>query len=151
MILKIEDVPELLARARAAPADAFPEIRKLAAADHWATREVAATLLVRIGEKHPSLLVKNALAWARDPDPNVRRAASEGLRGLVKKAPESVWPVIERLRRDADPYVKKSVASVLRNASGKHPEAVEALCARWAKEKHPDTDWIVKNGLRKLR
>ena len=82
---------------------------------------------------------------------NVRRAASEGLRGIVKVDPQAVRPVLETLRTDPELYVKKSVANVLRNASGKHPEFVLSICQQWARSSNPHTRWIVKDGLRKLK
>ena len=62
-----------------------------------------------------------------------------------------IRPVLEILRADPDLYVRKSVANVLRNASKRHPAFVLNLCRRWARVGHPQTDWIIKDGLRKLR
>lgn len=151
MITKLADVKPLLARGRADPTSVFPELKRLAASSQWQTREVAATVLVELGKRHEDIIIRNALAWAGDGDANIRRAASEGLRGIVKTNPAAVRPVLERLRRDADLYVKKSVASVLRNASGKHPGLVLEICERWARERSEDTRSIVRDGLRKLR
>lgn len=151
MIVKIQDIKALLAAARGDPAVAFPEIRSLAASEQWQTREVASTALVWIGERHPSAVVRQARLWAKDKDRNVRRAASEGLRGIVKSDPEAVRPVLELLRTDPELYVKKSVANVLRNASGKHAEFVLTLCRHWAGSGNVHTRWIVKDGLRKLK
>lgn len=151
MIAKIADVKDLVIKGRAEPGAVFGALRKLAASDQWQTREVAATAMVEIAKRHPAAVLNEALRRAKDADPNVRRAASEGLRGQVKVDPRSVQPVIELLRADADLYVKKSVANVLRNASGKHPEFVLEICGRWARSKDPHTQWIVKDGLRKLK
>jgi 3-methyladenine DNA glycosylase AlkC len=112
---------------------------------------VAATALVEIGKRHPMAVLQTARRWAKDRDANVRRAASEGLRGIVKIDPEAVWPVLETLRTDPELYVKKSVANVLRNASGKHPEFVLRICRQWAASSNPHTAWMVKDGLRKLK
>jgi len=151
LIVKVRDIKELLARGRIDPGAAFPEIRALAASDRWQTREVAATTLVEIGKRHSAAVLRQARLWAKDKDPNVRRAASEGLRGIVKVDPEAVRPIIETLRADPELYVKKSVANVLRNASGKHAEFVLGVCRQWARSRSPDTRWIVKDGLRKLK
>jgi 3-methyladenine DNA glycosylase AlkC len=151
MITKIEDIRELLTRGRIDPDAAFPELRKLAASDRWQSREVAATALVEIGKRHPAAVLREARRWAKDRDENIRRAASEGLRGIVKVDPEAVRPVLETLRADSALYVKKSVANVLRNASGKHPEFVLDVCRLWARSENPHTRWIVKDGLRKLK
>ena len=129
----------------------LPELRKLAASDQWQTREVAATALVQIGKRHPAAVLREARRWAKARDSNVRRAASEGLRGIVKLDPQGVRPVIETLRADPELYVKKSVANILRNASAKHPEFVLRVCRHWARSRNPHTRWILTDGLRKLK
>jgi len=151
LIAKIQDIKELLARGRIDPGAVFPEIRAMAASDQWQTREVAATALVEIGKRHAAAVLRQARLWAKDKDSNLRRAASEGLRGIAKVDPEAVRPVIETLRADPELYVKKSVANVLRNASGKHAEFVLGVCRQWARSRSPHTRWIVKDGLRKLK
>jgi 3-methyladenine DNA glycosylase AlkC len=70
---------------------------------------------------------------------------------MVKVDPQSVLPVLETLRGDSELYVKKSVANVLRNASGKHADFVLHVCRQWARSNNPHTQWIVKDGLRKLK
>ena len=150
MITKAADIRPLIARGRDDPLSAFPDIRSLATSEDWQTREVAATALVEIGKRHPQAVARQAYLWAGDVDPNVRRAASEGLRGIVKTEPKLVWPVLNRLRADVSPYVGKSVANILRNASGRHGDDVLRQCRRWAAERNAHTDWIVKDGLRKL-
>jgi 3-methyladenine DNA glycosylase AlkC len=149
-IVKIDDIKELLVKARADPKPFFSKIYALAASGNWQTREVAATALVEIGKRHADAVLQLCKIWAKDKDNNVRRTASEGLRGIVKLDPEGVRPIIESLCADSDLYVKKSVANVLRNASGKHAEFVLTLCRQWARSKDKHTQWIVKDGLRKL-
>lgn len=151
LIVKIQDIKALLLKARNDPLAVFPEVKLLAASEQWQTREVAATALVEIGKRHSAAVLRQARLWAKDKDSNVRRAVSEGLRGIVKLDPEAVRPVIELLRADPELYVKKSVANVLRNASGKHAEFVLDLCRKWARLQSPHTRWIVKDGLRKLK
>ena len=92
-----------------------------------------------------------ASKWARASDANVRRAASECLRGLVQRDPHGVRPILESLRQDEDLYVKKSVANVLRNATRTQPDFVLDLCADWARSTNPHTRWIVRDGLRKMK
>ncbi len=150
VIAKVQDIKELLARGRLAPHAVFPELRQLAGSPQWQTREVAATALVEIGRRQPAAVLAEAARWATAEDPNVRRAASEGLRGIVKADPQSVRPVLEVLRADPALYVQKSVANVLRNASGKHPEFVLGICRQWMLARSPHTQRIVRDGLRKL-
>jgi 3-methyladenine DNA glycosylase AlkC len=151
VISRVDDIKPLLARSRAEPESAFPQLQKLAASDAWQTREVAARALVEIGKRHPEAVLRIASQWAQKSDAYLRRAAIEGLRGIVKLDPKAVQPVLEVLREDPDLYVKKSVANVLRNASSKHPDFVLSLCRRWARSRSSDTRWILKDGLRKLR
>jgi len=88
MIAKIADIKPLLARGRIKPEAVFRELRQLAATGQWQTREVAATALVEIGKHHPLAVVREARRWAKADDSNVWRAASEGLRGIVKRDPD---------------------------------------------------------------
>ena len=150
MIAKVADIKPLVEKGRVNPSSAFSELRRLAAADAWQTREVAATALVEIGKRHPEAVASEARAWAAAPDANIRRAASEGLRGIVKQDPRLVWPVLERLRADPSEYVRKSVANVLRNASSRFPVEVLARCEAWSKSADVRTRWIVKHGTRTL-
>jgi 3-methyladenine DNA glycosylase AlkC len=149
-ITKVADVKSLVAKGRVDPAVVFPEIARMAASEAWQTREVAATALVGIAKRHAAAVLSQAKKWARSADPNVRRTASEGLRGLVKDDPEGVRTVLELLREDPDLYVRKSVANVLRNASARHPDFVLRLCREWSRSSQPATAWIVRNGLKKL-
>ena len=151
MIRKISDVPETLQQARSDPQTAYAAILKLAQSDDWGEREVAATLLVEAGKKHASAIVDEMMRWADDENPNVRRTASEGLRGITGKNPDLVLPVLNKLRADENLYVKKSVANVLRNAGNYHPEFVLDTCRQWSEDKNVNTAWIIKDGLRKLK
>jgi 3-methyladenine DNA glycosylase AlkC len=151
MITKLADAPHLVPKMPADPKPAFREIRVLAESASWQEREVAATALVEISKLHADTVVAELLRWARDPDPNIRRAASEGLRHLARTTPEAIVAVLELLRADSALYVRKSVANVLRNAGKRHPKFALNLCRRWAKLGNPNTDWIINDGLRKLR
>ncbi len=151
MITKIADLPQLVPKGHADPNSAFPEIRNLAASDNWQEREVAATALVEISKKQPDAVLDKLLMWARDPDANIRRTASEGLRDLARKRPEALVAVLDLLRSDSSLYVRKSVGNILRNAGKKHPAFVLNLCRRWAKAGEHHVDWVIRDGLRKLR
>lgn len=151
MATKVSDVKNIVKKGSVNPKAAFPEIRKMAESADWKVREVAATALVEISKKKSAEVIQELVHWASDKDPNVRRAASEGLRDVARKNPESILHAIEKLKADSNIYVKKSVANVLRNAGRYKPEFVLALCKKWAAAKNPDTNWIVKDGLRKLK
>jgi len=148
---KVADVKDLLRRSIDDLQLALPDVKTLAASDDWGEREVAATLLVETGKRKPNEVVGAMAAWASDPDANVRRCASEGLRGIARKTPDIVFPVLTKLNADSSLYVKKSVANVLRNAGNYHPEKVFDLCREWASEGNKNTQWIINDGLRKLK
>jgi 3-methyladenine DNA glycosylase AlkC len=151
LIKKIGDIKPLLLEGRQDPNAVLPRLRALAASESWQEREVAATALVELAKRHPDVVLATAAKWARARDANVRRAASEGLRGVVQREPERVRPILEQLREDSNLYVKKSVANVLRNATRTQAAFVIGLCTEWALSTNPHTRWIVRDGLRKMK
>jgi 3-methyladenine DNA glycosylase AlkC len=151
LIEKIADIKPLLLEGSENPAAVLRRLRELASSASWQEREVAATALVQLAKRHPAIVLATATKWARVPDAHVRRAASEGLRGLVQRDPDGVRPILELLREDSDMYVKKSVANLLRNATRTQSEFVVRLCAEWAHSTNSNTRWIVRDGLRKMK
>lgn len=97
--------------------------------------------------------------WAADPDPAVRRLASEGsrprlpwgmrLRALVAD-PKPVLPILERLRNDPDEVVRRSVANHLNDISKDHPQLVLDLLAGWSPEPGTDLYRLARHALRTL-
>ena len=151
MVTKVADVREIVKNGIANPRAAMPAIKVLARSADWAEREVSATTLVEISKKQPEKVIAEMLAWSKDRDPNVRRTASEALRHIARKHPASVLPVLENLKADSSLYVRKSVANVLRNAGNYDPDFVLEVCGQWATLHDANTDWIIKDGLRKLK
>jgi 3-methyladenine DNA glycosylase AlkC len=151
MITKASDVKHIIEKAIRDPQQSFPAIMELACSEDWKEREVAATILVEASKKKSGEVIPEMILWADHLDPNVRRTASEGLRGVARKNPELVLPVLTKLKNDPHTYVKKSVANVLRNAGNYHPEFVMRVCEEWATEASPHTAWIIKDSLKKLR
>ena len=148
---KVADVTELVADGKRDPNGAFPRILSLARSADWQDREVAATALVEISKKRAQEVLAEMTLWAKDADANVRRTASEGLREIARREFASVVPVLELLIHDDSIYVKKSVANVLRNAGKHHPALVLRTCRAWTRYANRNTNWIIKDGLRKLR
>lgn len=151
MVTKVSEIKDIVKKGITNPKVVFPEIKRMAESKDWKVREVAATALVEISKKNPDEVVLEMTHWAESSNPNVRRTASEGLRELARKDVNKILPVIEKLKTDNKLYVKKSVANVLRNAGRYNPEFVITLCRKWADIKNPDTHWIIKDGLRKLK
>ena len=151
MVSKVADVRDIVNTGIANPRQAFPNIKALAKSDNWVEREVCATALVEISKKQPEKIVAEMLIWTRDRDPNVRRTASEALRHIARKHPANVLPVLENLKADSNLYVRKSVANILRNAGNYDPDFVLGVCSQWATLHSANTNWIIRDGLRKLK
>ncbi|MCL0058959.1 DNA alkylation repair protein, partial [Dehalococcoidia bacterium] len=115
----IDDVRDIIEKGIQSLNDALPEINNLASNDDWRKREDAATALVEISKKKEDEVVNEMILWAEDENPNIRRTASEGLRGVARRNPEKILPVIEKLKTDDSLYVRKSVAALLRAISKK--------------------------------
>jgi len=150
MATKVSDVKNLVKLGITEPKEAFPKIKKLAQSDDWKMREVAASCLVEISRKRTDEVLQEMLLRADDSYPNVRRTSSEGLRDVARRNPDKVLRVIDKLKADDNLYVKKSVANVLRNASRYDPHFIFELCKKWALLDNPNTNWIIKDGVKKL-
>lgn len=93
-----------------------------------------------------------------DPDPSVRRFASEGCRPRLpwgvslprfKKDPSPILPILERLKDDESEFVQRSVANNLNDISKDHPDLVLDVCARW-RGSSESADRIIKRACRTL-
>jgi len=146
----IDDVRDIIEKGIHSLGDALPEIRELASNNDWKKREDAATALVEISKKKEDEVVNEMILWAEDKDPNIRRVASEGLRGVARRNPEKILPVIEKLKTDDSLYVRKSVAALLRAISKRNTKFAIDLCIKWVRLKNKNTNWIIKQGIKKL-
>ncbi|MEV7617484.1 DNA alkylation repair protein [Streptomyces sp. NPDC089799] len=97
--------------------------------------------------------------WTADPDPHVRRLASEGTRPRLPWAaqlpafvadPRPALPVLDALYRDESEYVRRSVSNHLNDISRDHPGLAVETAARWLAAPAPTTDRAVRHGLRTL-
>jgi 3-methyladenine DNA glycosylase AlkD len=75
-------------------------------------------------------------AWLENPNPNARRAVTEGLRiwttrDYFREHPEIPVKLLSRLRDDESEYVRKSVGNALRDISRKHRELIEKELQTW--------------------
>jgi 3-methyladenine DNA glycosylase AlkC len=107
----------------------------------------------------PERTLGQMLRWASDPDPAVRRLATEGCRprlpwGMRLHAlvadPAPILPILERLRDDPDESVRRSVANNLNDISRDHPQVVLALLRRWAPEAGTPVYRLARHALRTL-
>lgn len=78
-------------------------------------------------------------AWLDNPEPNVRRAVTEGLRiwtgrPYFKAHPEVAIALLAAHKGDDSEYLRKSVGNALRDISRKFPELVQQETATWNKQ-----------------
>ena len=97
--------------------------------------------------------------WTADPDPQVRRLASEGTRPYLPWAvrvpallgmPEATLPILDALRDDPSEDVRRSVANHLNDISRHAPRVAVRTAARWQETATPVTGRVVRHGLRTL-
>jgi 3-methyladenine DNA glycosylase AlkC len=137
------------------------QVRRFAADPHFAVREMAWMAVRDEVAGAVDEAVRLLQPWAFDPDPNIRRFASEGTRPrgvwcvpipALKSEPWRGLPIIEPLKSDPSRYVQNSVANWLNDASKTRPEWVERVCRRWLSESGlPATAYIVRRALRTSR
>lgn len=151
MVTKVSQVKDIVQKGIQNPRSVFNTIKKMAANSDWKIREVAATALLEISKKKPEEVIIEMKVWTKDKDENIRRCASESLRDVARNNPKAVFFVVEQLKNDESLYVKKSVANVLRNAGRYDPDFVFELCKKWLKVKDKNTDWIIKDGMKKCK
>ncbi len=74
--------------------------------------------------------------WLADPQANVRRAVTEGLRiwtgrEYFREYPEAAISLLAALKEDDSEYVRKSVGNALRDISKKHSELIRQELEGW--------------------
>lgn len=91
-------------------------------------------------KQHPERTLAQLHAWCSDPDPRVRRLASEGSRPLLPwggklleflNCPHFTLPLLELLHADSSDFVRLSVANHLNDFTKCHPEWVIHTLRRW--------------------
>jgi 3-methyladenine DNA glycosylase AlkC len=107
----------------------------------------------------PDRALRYLTAWAADPNPHVRRLASEGSRprlpwGMRLRAfvadPAPLLPVLARLRDDPSETVRRSVANSLNDIAKDHPDLVAALAREWLRDAPPERARLVRHACRTL-
>jgi 3-methyladenine DNA glycosylase AlkC len=99
------------------------------------------------------------MQWAADPDPSLRRVASEGSRprlpwGIRLEAfiadPAPLVLLLTRLRDDPSGIVRRSVANSLNDIAKDHPDLVAALARDWLRDAPPQRVQLVRHACRTL-
>lgn len=151
------------------PAMAYSDFVEAYGADDWDasvpalerfTTLVSAEFAIRpFIASDPERTLARMLEWACDPDPAVRRLASEGCRprlpwGMRLRAliadPRPVLPILERLRDDPDEAVRRSVANNLNDIAKDHPELVVETLRVWNETPSEHTPGLLRHALRTL-
>lgn len=100
-----------------------------------------------------------AARWARDPDPHVRRLASEGTRpnlpwgrrvAAIDRRPGAAIAVLDLLYRDNSEVVRRSAANHLNDISRLDPDLAVETARRWLAEPDGQTERVVRHALRSL-
>ncbi len=135
------------------PDAALPALREM-------TKRFSAEFAIRpFLDRHEDRALDELRRWAADPDPRVRRLASEGSRPRLPwgmrlrrfiRDPGPVLELLEGLKEDPEPFVRRSVANNLNDIAKDHPNRVVATLKRWRTIPNPGTQWIVKHALRTL-
>jgi 3-methyladenine DNA glycosylase AlkC len=110
--------------------------------------------IIKYGDK----MIKQMERWSLHESHHVRRLASEGSRPRLpwaialpelKKNPNPILPILEKLKTDPSEYVRRSVANNLNDISKDNPELVIKIAKQW-KGCGKETDAIIKHGCRTL-
>ncbi len=103
----------------------------------WRVQEILAKAFDRYcadsGYKQALPVIKT---WLADPNPNVRRAVTEGLRIWTRRPyfqdhPEMAVRLLGQLHDDDSEYVRKSVGNALRDISKNYSALVKAEVSHW--------------------
>ena len=105
------------------------------------------------------LTLRTAESWTSNPDPHVRRLASESTRPRLPWAvrvpeltanPARTRKIIDALRFDDSEYVRRSVANHLNDVSHHDRDLTIDIAAGWARQPDDFTPSVLRRGLRTL-
>jgi 3-methyladenine DNA glycosylase AlkC len=108
-------------------------------------------------DRYPDRTLAVLREWTRDPNPHVRRLASEGTRLRLPWAmrvrwldqnPERVLQLLELLRDDPSTMVRRSVANNLNDLGKLRPDLLARTCGAWLRGASPERRALVEHALR---
>lgn len=108
--------------------------------------------------RYEAKMIPQMLKWSKHKSRQVRRLATEGCRPRLpwamaipnlKKDPTPILPILDNLKQDSCEVVRRSVANNLNDIAKDNPAIVLQLAKQW-KGLGPETDAIIKHGLRTL-
>lgn len=146
----------------------FPDFVEIYGQDDWERSVSALAKFTRMStsefavrpflKKDQVRMLEQMRAWAENSDEHVRRLASEGCRPrlpwaealpALKRDPEPIVPILEKLKADPSEYVRRSVANSLNDISKDHPERVVSIAKAWFGN-NGHTDGVLRHGCRGL-
>ncbi|OHA01651.1 MAG: hypothetical protein A3C11_03435 [Candidatus Sungbacteria bacterium RIFCSPHIGHO2_02_FULL_49_12] len=83
-------------------------IRRMANSDDWEVREKAAVEIKEVNDKYFEEYFPRWKRWARDNNPNIRRAVEVGLLRIKKEHYKKSLQLLTPLLRDPNKYVRKN-------------------------------------------
>jgi 3-methyladenine DNA glycosylase AlkC len=101
--------------------------------------------------------LKVLTSWLNDPDPHVRRLASEGTRPRLPwstkidsfvKDPSVCLSILAHLKNDPDLYVRRSVANHVGDIAKDHLDLALGLCEEWLVGASPELKWVIRHAVR---
>jgi 3-methyladenine DNA glycosylase AlkC len=107
---------------------------------------------------YPEKVMTQMLLWSTHEHFTVRRFSSEGCRPRLpwamalpelKKDPQMIIPILERLKNDESDFVRKSVANNLNDIAKDNPLTVIKIANKW-QGLSLNTDKLIKHGCRTL-
>jgi 3-methyladenine DNA glycosylase AlkC len=106
------------------------------------------------------LAISSLTEWANDPDPLVRRFASEATRprGVwcrhipqLKAEPNLAYAILQPMKDDPERYVQLSVGNWLNDAGKTRPDWTIQVCDQWMESPSHATRAICRRGLRSMK
>ncbi len=104
-------------------------------------------------------MMAQMLVWAGHESADVRRLASEGCRPRLpwamalpelKRDPEPILPILEKLKGDESEYVRRSVANSLNDIAKDHPDLVVDILREWGNDDSKEMVKLSRHALRSL-
>jgi HEAT repeat protein len=143
--LYTSDVPQarmlatyLFGKLAAGSKDSLAFLREHVSRDpNWRVQEILAQAFDQFcGDTGYEAVLPVITDWLGDPNPNVRRAVTEGLRiwtgrPYFREHPQTAIRLLSQFKADASEYVRKSVGNALRDISRQHADLVRAELQGW--------------------
>lgn len=111
-------------------------------------------------EKDLKKTIQQMMIWSVNPNKDVRRLFSEGVRPRLPWAkkldifienPKPIIPILNNLKDDPSKYVQKSVANCIKDILKDNYDVEKELIESWnGKQISKERKWIIKHALRNL-